>query len=240
MNREKCYHMTSHLREIIEDGKLDIKVGENSKYVNDTKNENRGISYSLGLEGIIATNAMFRARYQYVLLENQTDRDVTLDDMFLQDVQEQENQALGSNIYLAFDETEEIKEANVEGDIADPKTKNPVYIKDIYGVVLKNNKTGEIKYDRESILRYAISKTSIEDILMKLTGADRPFMNMEGYGKTNFSFRDYLERYYKEMLKEPKTTEISSNNYELENIDVNELLNLVERGEKNIKRGRKN
>lgn len=109
MANEKCYHMTQKLKDVIKDGQLKILVGENSKDVNDTKKENMGISYSLGLEGIFATNAMFSARYQYDLLENQTDRDVTLDDMFAQDVQDRENKRLGENIYLSFDETEEIQ-----------------------------------------------------------------------------------------------------------------------------------
>ena len=229
MEKEKCYHMTSYLKEIIQDGKLDIKVGKNSNFVNDIKSENKGISYSLGLEGLVATNAMFRARYQYDLLENQTDRYITLDDMFLQNVNEQENRAVGSNIYLIFDETEKIRNENIERDIADPKTKSVINIENISGVVLKNKKTGELKYDRDSILRYAISKINIEDMLSKLTNSDRPFMNMEGYGKTDFSFKEYLKRYCKEMLKESETIEISKNDYELEMMNVNELLNLVEK-----------
>jgi len=232
MEKEKCYHMTSHLKEIIQDGKLDIKVGKNSNFVNDIKSENKGISYSLGLEGLVATNAMFRARYQYDLLENQTDRYITLDDMFLQNVNEQENRAVGSNIYLIFDETEQIRNENIERDIADPKTKSVINIENISGVVLKNKKTGELKYDRDSILRYAISKINIEDMLSKLTNSDRPFMNMEGYGKTDFSFKEYLKRYCKEMLKESETIEISKNDYELEMMNVNELLNLVEKDNK--------
>ena len=230
MGKEKCYHMTSHLREIMDDENPEIKplVGENSKHVNDTRQENIGISYSLGLEGVVVTNAMFRARYQYDLLENKTDRDVTLDDMFEQDVHEREDKALGSNIYLTFDETEEIKKENEERDIADPKTKSPIDMKNVRGVVLKNKNTGEIKYDRESIIRYAVSKTNIKDILAKLKGTDKPFMNIPGYGKTDFSFKEYVQRYYEEMIKDPKMLEFKNDEYELEEIDVKEFLKILE------------
>ena len=227
---EKCYHMTSHLMEIMQDENPGLKpfVGDNSKLVNDVKQENRGISYSLGLEGIIVTNAMFRARYQYDRLENQTDRDVTLDDMFNQNVKNQEDMALGKNVYLTFDETEKIREENEKRDISDPKTKSPIDIKDIKGVILKNSKTGEIKYDRESIIRYAISKTNIENILNKMPKTDRPFMNMDGYAKTDFSFKQYVERYYEEISKDPEMIEFKNGEYELQEIDANELLKMVE------------
>lgn len=227
MNKEKCYHMTEALKEITEDEKLEPRVGKNSKHVNDLKNI--GISYSLGLEGIIATNAMFRARYQYELLEQQMDRDVTLEDMFSQDVQEQENKALGSKAYLTFDETEKIQEENKGRDIADPKTKSSINLENIKGVILKSNKTGQIKYDRESIIRYAISKTNIDSILNKLKGVDRPFMNMEGYAKTDFSFKEYVKKYYEEMLKDEKMSELKNEEFELEEIGVNELIKIVER-----------
>lgn len=231
IKKEKCYHMTRKLREILNDAKKQLRplIGENSKHVNDTKSENIGISYSLGLEGIVATNAMFRARYQYDLLENQTDRDVTLDDMFSQNITEQENKSLGGCIYLTFNETEQIQADNKERDIADPKTIIPINVDDIKGIVLKNKKTGEIKYDRESIIRYAISKTNINDILNKLNDCDKPFMNMEGYGKTNFSFKDYVKRYYEEIIKDSKILEFINDEYILKEINVYELLKLVEK-----------
>lgn len=225
----KCYHMTVDLKKIIEDKQIKVIIGENSKYVNDTKPENAGISYSLGLEGIIVTNAMFRARYQYVSLNNQLlDREVTLDDMVAQNVQEQENHAIGSRVYLTFDETLNIKEENPKRDIADPKTKTPISLEKIKGLTLKNTQTGEVKYDRESIVRYAITKTKIEDILNKLEKTDRPYMNIEGWVKTDFSFKEYVKRYYEEMQKEPSTLEIKNGKYELTEIDVKELLKIVE------------
>ena len=230
IDEQKCYHMTKYLMEIICDDKPGLKplVGDNSKHVNDIKEENIGISYSIGLEGIIVTNAMFRARYQYDLLEQQTDRYITLDDMFNQDVKKQENMALGKNIYLAFEETEKMREENKARDIADPKTKSSIDINDIKGVILKNSKTGEAKYDRESVIRYAISKTNLNDILSKIPKCDKPFMNMEGYAKTDFSFMQYVERYYKEMIKAHEMSEFNNGEYELQEIDVNELLKMVE------------
>lgn len=224
---KKCYHMTNKLNEIIKTGGLKILVGENSKFVNDTKIENLGISYSLGLEGIIATNAMFHARYQYELLENQTEKCITLDDMFAQDIERKEDDALGDNIYLTFSETYEMKKENKERDIADPKTKRAIDIGDIKGVILKNNENGEIKYDRKSILMYAIANTDINKILEKLQNTDRSFMSMEGFAKTNFSFKDYVLRYYKEMKKEPEMIEFMSKNFELEEVDIKILQNLI-------------
>ena len=229
MTKEKCYHMTEALKQIIEDQQLQPRVGKNSEHVNDVKEENIGISYSLGLEGIIATNAMFRARYQYDLLENQTDRDVTLDDMFSQDVYKQENEALGGRTYLVFDETETVRDDNKERDIADPKVKSAIDLENISGVILKNNKTGQIKYDRTSIIEYAVSQTSIDDVLDKLVSADVPFMNMEGYAKTDFSFKDYVKRYYEEFSKNPEISEFRDGKYELEEINVNEFLKLLEK-----------
>ena len=228
--RKKCYHMTKYLREIISDKKPQLKsiVGENSKYVNDVSENNMGISYSLGLEGIVATNAMFHARYQYEPLENQIDRDITLDDMFTQNIQEQEDKALGENIYLTFDETKEIEEENKERDIADPKTKQPIDLENIRGVILENVKTGDIRYDRESIIRYAISKVN-KDFFEQLNGSDKPFMNMEGYGKTDFSFKEYVKRYYEEMLKDPKMNEIVNGEYELKEINVKQMLKIIEK-----------
>ena len=244
MVKQKCYHMTRFLKDIIknEDEKgfkgLKLVVGENSKYVNDTKSDNIGISYSLGLEGIIATNAMFRARYQYNLLENQTDRNVTLDDMFNQNVQEQEEKFLGSNVYLVFDETDSIRAENEERDIADPKTKLPIDISNIRGVILKNNRTGQIEFDREAIVRYAVSNTQIQDIIENLVSSDRPFMNMEGYAKTDFSFRDYVRRFFLEVSKEPETQVIGNGDWRLQEIDVKELLEIIEKDKEKMESNR--
>lgn len=221
--------MTKHLKEILADKKPQLKpiVGENSEYVNDINVDNIGISYSLGLEGIIATNAMFHARYQYEKLENQTSRNITLDDMFKQDIEKKEDRALGDNVYLSFEETEEIKKDNIERDIADPKAKCPIDLKNIKGIILKNDKTGEIKYDRQSIIMYAISKVD-KDFLKNFNGWDTPFMNMEGYGKTDFSFKEYVERYYEEMLKKPQMNEFLNRKYELEEIDAKQMLKVIE------------
>lgn len=231
MNKEqKCYHMTKYLMEIIGDDKPGLKplVGKNSKHVNDIKEENKGVSYSIGLEGIIVTNAMFRARYQYDLLEHKKDGDVSLDDMFNQDVKKQENMELWKYIYLTFDETEKMRAENKERDIADPKTKSSIDLKDIKGVILTNNKTGEVKYDRESIIRYAISKTNLDDILSKIQKYNKPFMNMEGYAKTDFSFMQYVKRYYEEVIKEPEMIDFKNGEYKLQEIEANELLKMVE------------
>ena len=172
---------------------------------------------------------MFRARYQYNLLENQTDRNVTLDDMFNQNVQEQEEKFLGSNVYLVFDETDSIRAENEERDIADPKTKLPIDISNIRGVILKNNRTGQIEFDREAIVRYAVSNTQIQDIIENLVSSDRPFMNMEGYAETDFSFRDYVRRFFLEVSKEPETQVIGNGDWRLQEIDVKELLEIIEK-----------
>lgn len=225
--KEKCYHMTKHLQKILSDKKPQLKpiVGGNSEYVNDKNNI--GISYSLGLEGIIATNAMFHARYQYEKLEKQTDRNITLDDMFKQDIKKEEENALGDNVYLNFYETEAIRSQNMERDIADPKTKFPIDLENIRGVILKNTKTGEIKYDRDSIIMYAVSKVD-KEFFKKLNCYDKPFMNMDGYGKTDFSFKEYIERYYEEILKSSQMNEFLKGKYELQEIDVKQMLELVE------------
>jgi len=227
MNK-KCYHMTKHIKEIIEEKTLKPLVGENSKYVNDVKSENLGISYSLGLEGIIATNAMFCARYQYNLLENESDKVITLDDMFAQDVQKQLDTSLGSNVYLVFDENENIKNDNKHRDIADPKTKSSIGLEHIRGVVLRNVETQQIKYDVNSIVMYAISKANIDNILERLINSDRPFMNMEGYAKTNFSFKEYVIKYYETKLKEFSMSEIVDGKYELEEINIKQLMRIID------------
>lgn len=64
---------------------------------------------------------------------------------------------------------------------------------------------------------------------------NRPFMNMEGYAKTDFSFRDYVERYYKKMMKDPQTLEFVKGEYELQEINVNELLRIIERDKEKTK-----
>lgn len=221
---EKCYHMTSHLSEIINDKKLKPFMGDNSRYVNDKK---LGLSYSVGLEGIIATNAMFRARYQYTLLENQLDREITLDDMFEQNVEEQENQFIGNNVYLSFKNTEQLRQENSSKDIADPKTKLSIDIDNIKGIILKSE--DREKHDIQAIVKYATTKVDIEDVLEWLVADDKPFMNMEGYAKTAFSFREYVQRYYQELQKDSETLEIKNCGYNLEEIDVNELEKLVRR-----------
>ena len=228
MKEQKCYHMTPDLKAIMndEDKALKPKIGKSSERVNDIKN--LGLSYSLGLEGVIVTNAFFKARYQYELLENEEDKEISLDDMFEQDVKQQEDENLNSRVYLSFDETEEIRKENAKRDISDSKTKSSVSLDKVKGVVVKNTKTGEIKHDRESIVRYAISKTNINDILSKIKKTDRPFMNIEGYAKTEFSFKQYIERYYEEMLKDSRMLDYTNGEYELEEIELEKLLEMIE------------
>ena len=170
------------------------------------------------------------------MLENQSDRDVTLDDMFAQDINEQEQEALGENIYLTFNETEKIKEENKTRDIADPKTKSLININDIKGITLTNLKNGERIYDRNSIIMYAISHTEINNIVQAIEescknatrDSNTPFMNIEGCAKTSFSFKEYIKRYYTEMKKSSEMVSFQNGKYVIEEINVNELLKIIE------------